>query len=119
MPLTGRDALRGEVPRRRHLHSPGLRGLERATDREMPGHGRPTRSSFHRPPFPSPASALLRQHAARARDRRTHAENDLPLQTAARPAREEASQPTPPPDAIAAGTGPHYTNWSRPISELV
>jgi hypothetical protein len=95
-----------------------------------------------------------------------HADNNISAQTAARPFREKASQPTPtaasppatcpmpfkqsrhaataqgpstrrgkpntgaaadqrkppaaPPDGIAQPEpGPHYTNWSRPISRLV
>ena len=82
----------------------GSRELERATDRDMPGNGRPTRSGhaiarlFFPAPHPRP-----RPRGARTRVRcPEHADKNLSDQTAARPFREKASQPTP-------------TNyWSRP-----
>jgi hypothetical protein len=62
------------------------------------GHGRPTRSTC----------------------RRTHAGTTSRSKLQPRPSSEEASQPTPPPDGTARPeTGPHYTNWSRPILRLV
>ena len=90
MPLISRDALRGEVPSRRRPHPPGLGGTRA-------GHGRSTRSLCHR----------------------THAETTSRSKPQPRPSREEASQPMPPPDGTARPeTGPHYTNWSRPILRL-
>jgi hypothetical protein len=96
MPLTSRDALRGEVPRRRRLHPPGLRGTRAGHGQ---GHPRPRTAdkewSCDRPPLRAPHAYGPGRAPPGPRDRRKQAKKPPAPEPQPRSSREKASRPTP------------------------